>query len=121
MIDSGAATGVLAYSGGRVVGWCNESMGVAAAAREVPGVPPRDRPRPAASSASSSRRVRGQGLARKLLDGACDLLRDRGLTWVYAYPRRSRGRTRVRITANYRCFDAASRNGRGDQPLRRRP
>jgi GNAT superfamily N-acetyltransferase len=29
---------------------------------------------------------RGQGLARRLLDGACDMLRDRGMNAVEAYP-----------------------------------
>ena len=29
---------------------------------------------------------RRQGLASQLLAGACDMLRERGLKWVYAYP-----------------------------------
>ena len=32
---------------------------------------------------------RGQGLARRLLDGACEMLRARGLRWVDAYPPRA--------------------------------
>jgi ribosomal protein S18 acetylase RimI-like enzyme len=29
---------------------------------------------------------RGQGLARQLLDGACEMMRGRGMRWLEAYP-----------------------------------
>jgi|CXWL01.1.fsa_nt_gi GNAT superfamily N-acetyltransferase len=88
MIDSGAATGVMAYSGGRVVGWCN--------AGPRTSLPLLDKyPEFAAEDPATAGAIvcfviappyRGQGLARRLLDGACEMLRDRGLTSVYAYP-----------------------------------
>ena len=77
LIERGEATGVLAYAGERVVGWCH------AAPRDW--LPALDRTPEFASTATivSARaaivcfviapRYRGQGLARRLLDGACDL------------------------------------------------
>lgn len=93
MIDEGEATGVLAYSGGRVVGWCN--------AGPRTSFPLLDKfPAFGAEVTATSGAIvcfviapayRGQGLARKLLEGACEMLRDRGLTSVYAYPPKQAG------------------------------
>lgn len=89
MIRRGDATGVLAYSQGKVVGWCN--------AGPRTGFPLLDKyPEFAAEGDRETAGAivcfviappyRGQGLAKKLLEGACDMLRDRGLTSVYGYP-----------------------------------
>lgn len=93
MIHRGDATGVLAYSRGRVVGWCN--------AGPRTSFPLLDRyPEFAADDRDTAGAIvcfviappfRGQGLARKLLDGACDMLRDRGLSTVYGYPPKRAG------------------------------
>ncbi len=93
MIERGQATGVLAYAGGRVVGWCN------AGPRAL--YPTLDRvPEFAADDAATAGVIvcfviapgaRGQGLARKLLDGACEMLGERGLAHVDAYPPRRAG------------------------------
>ena len=91
LIERGEATGVLAYARGRVVGWCH------AAPRAGLGLLDRT---PEFASDDPARtgaivcyviapQYRGQGLAKRLLDGACDMLRERGLLWVDAYPPRS--------------------------------
>ena len=89
-IDRGEASGVLAYSDGRIVGWCH------AAPRT--SLPMLDRyPEFAADDPDRTAaivcfvvppRYRGQGLARKLLDGACAMMRDRGFAEMHAYPPR---------------------------------
>ena len=88
LIARGEASGVLAYAHGRVVGWCH------AAPRTALGLLDRT-PEFAAEEPQATGAIvcfviapqyRGQGIARRLLDGACDLLRDRGLRWVDAYP-----------------------------------
>jgi ribosomal protein S18 acetylase RimI-like enzyme len=87
-IASGDASGVVAVAGDRMVGWCH------AAPRT--GLPLLDR-RPGFQSDDQERTgsivcfvvpapYRGQGLARRLLDGACDMLRERGYRWLDAYP-----------------------------------
>jgi GNAT superfamily N-acetyltransferase len=90
LIERGEASGILAYAGGKVVGWCH--------------VAPRDRlpalertPEFAFDGDDRDRTAaivcfviapayRRQGLARRLLEGACDLMRDRGTRWLVAYP-----------------------------------
>jgi ribosomal protein S18 acetylase RimI-like enzyme len=93
MIERGDATGVLAYSAGHVAGWCN------AGPRTSYPLLDKD-PEFAADDPASAGAIvcfviappyRGQGLAGKLLDGACDMLRERGLKTVYAYPPKSVG------------------------------
>ena len=88
MIRRGDATGVLAYSRGNVVGWCN--AGPRTSFPLLDRYPEFVAEDPAASGAIVCFVIappyRGQGLARKLLDGACDMLRDLGLASVYAFP-----------------------------------
>ena len=88
MIERGEATGVLAYSAGRVVGWCN--AGPRTSFPLLDRYPEFAVDRPTTSGAIVcfviAPAYRGQGLARKLLDGACDMLRARGLKTVFAYP-----------------------------------
>jgi ribosomal protein S18 acetylase RimI-like enzyme len=91
LIDRGEASGVLAYAGGRVVGWCNASPRTAFGLLDrTPEFASDD---PASTGAIVcyviAPQYRGRGLARRLLDGACDMLRERGLRWVDAYPPRS--------------------------------
>jgi ribosomal protein S18 acetylase RimI-like enzyme len=92
MIERGDASGVMAYAtgagGGRVVGWVNASPRTSYPLLDkIPEFAADD---PATSGAIVcfviNPSYRGQGLARKLLDGACDMLRARGLKTVYAYP-----------------------------------
>jgi GNAT superfamily N-acetyltransferase len=90
MIERGDASGVLAYADGKVVGWCNASRRTA--------LPLLDRhPEFAADDATTAGAIvcfviapahRGQGVARRLLEGACELLRAGGCRTVYAYPPR---------------------------------
>ncbi|MHB8377892.1 MAG: GNAT family N-acetyltransferase [Dehalococcoidia bacterium] len=90
LIDRGEASGVMAYAGGKVVGWCH------AAPRAW--LPVLDRTPEFTYQGEDAERTgaivcfvigpqyRGQGLARRLLDGACDMMRDRGMRWLEAYP-----------------------------------
>jgi GNAT superfamily N-acetyltransferase len=89
LIRRGEARGHLAYDGGRVVGWCH-----AAARASLPWF----NDRPALAIDDDPARVgsivcfviapayRRQGLARRLLDTACDGLRTSGLAIAEAYP-----------------------------------
>ena len=87
-IERGEASGVLAYAGGKVVGWCHASPRTALPLLNgTPGFEAED----AATTGAIVCYViapayRGQGLAGRLLDGACAMLRDRGLRRVDAYP-----------------------------------
>ena len=88
MIERGEASGVLAYAGGRVVGWCHAAPRTAL--KLLDQTPEFAAEEPEATGAIVcyviAPQYRGQGVARKLLDGACDMLRERGLRWVDAYP-----------------------------------
>lgn len=89
LVRRGEAQGHLAYDGGRVVGWCH-----AAARSTLPGIESRE----AFAIDDDPARIgsivcfivaapyRRQGVARRLLDAACDRLRAQGLTIAEAYP-----------------------------------
>jgi ribosomal protein S18 acetylase RimI-like enzyme len=87
-IERGDASGVLAFSEGRIVGWCNASP-----RRSLPQL---DRtPLFASDEPDSTAAIvcyviaphyRGQGIARRLLDGAVDTMRQRGFRSLEAYP-----------------------------------
>lgn len=91
MIGRGEASGVLAYAGGRVVGWCHAAPRVSL--KLLDQTPEFAAEEPEATGAIVcyviAPQYRGQGIARELLDGACDMLRERGLRWVEAYPPKS--------------------------------
>ena len=79
---------MLATVNGKVVGWCNaspwESLQVLS---QTPGFVADEPDKTGAIVCFViAPQYRGQGLAKKLLNGACDLLRDEGLEWVDAYP-----------------------------------
>ncbi len=87
-IENGQSSGVLAYAGGAVVGWCH-----AAPRRALPqldhveGFECEDPDRTGAFVCFVvAPQYRGQGLATKLLDAACDMLRAKGLAFAEAYP-----------------------------------
>ena len=81
-VDNGTTTGVVAYVGGQLAGWCNATVRSAFPEHadgnddEVGSIvcfvvaPP----------------YRGHGVARSLLDGALDLLSSQGRTIAEAYP-----------------------------------
>lgn len=93
MIERGEATGVMAYSGGRVAGWCNAAPRTSHKLLDLYPEFSADDPETSGSIVCFviAPAYRGQGLARKLLDGACDILGDRGLKTVYAYPPKTPG------------------------------
>ena len=88
MIDRGEMTGLLAYRDGRVIGWCNAAPFHAYAALA-------DLAEPDAAEVGAivcfvvAQAARGQGVARALLEAACDALRDAGMTVAMAKPLRS--------------------------------
>jgi GNAT superfamily N-acetyltransferase len=87
LIRQGGLQGLLAYAGANVVGWCH-----AAPTRLIPALDDE----PGASDEGVGNVVcfvvapawRRRGVARLLLDHACDSLRQQGLTVVQAYPAR---------------------------------
>jgi GNAT superfamily N-acetyltransferase len=91
LIRRGEAHGHLAYDGNRVIGWCH-----AAARTSLPVLATReqfqidDDPSPIGSIFCFviAPPYRRQGVARRLLDVACDGLRAQGLTIAEAYPHR---------------------------------
>jgi GNAT superfamily N-acetyltransferase len=110
-IRRGDASGVLALSDVRIVGWCNAGpRAMLPLLDRTPGFETDD----AANTGAIVCFViappyRGQGLAKRLLDGACDLIRERGLARVEAYPPAAAAGD-ARLRARARCG-----------PLRRRP
>ena len=84
-IIAGTTTGVLAYIDGELAGWCN--AGARAGFPERAG-------RDDTSDAEVASVVcflvsppyRGHGVARRLLDAACDMLADRGFRSIEGYP-----------------------------------
>jgi len=85
-IDTGTMTGWLAYSNGLAIGWCN-----AGPRRFIEGL--FDAPEPIADRIGAiscfvvAPAFRGQRVATRLLNAACDGLRERGFEWAEAYPR----------------------------------
>jgi len=89
------APGLVAYREGRAVGWVSVGPREDYARLERSKVLARidDQPVWSVVCFVVSRKVRGQGIARALLDAAVDYARDHGATLVEAYPvDRSRGR-----------------------------
>lgn len=91
LIERGEAQGLLAYAGDRVVAWCH-----AAPRRTLPMFDRNPRfPADDAKRVGSivcfvvGPRYRGQGIAKALLDAACDALRDQGLSIAEGYPLKS--------------------------------
>lgn len=87
-IARGEAGGVLAYAGGRVVGWCNAQPRRALPLLDrTPEYATADPERPGAIVCFAvPPAYRGQGLAARLLDAACAMLREQGCTSVEAFP-----------------------------------
>jgi GNAT superfamily N-acetyltransferase len=85
-IASETMTGWLAYAHGQAIGWCN-----AGPRRFIEGL--FDEPEPLAERIGAiacfviAPAHRGQGVAKALLNAACDGLRERGFEWAEAYPR----------------------------------
>jgi len=88
LIRRSEATGVLAYAGDDVVGWCHAAP--RATLKLLDSVPEFASDDPEHTGAIVcyviAPQYRGQGLARKLLDAACGMLRDLGMRSVEAYP-----------------------------------
>jgi ribosomal protein S18 acetylase RimI-like enzyme len=87
-IDRGEASGVLAFAGDRIVGWCNASPRTTLPLLDrTPGFECDDPERTGSIVCYViAPQFRGQGIARKLLDGAVDMMRARGMRWIEAFP-----------------------------------
>jgi ribosomal protein S18 acetylase RimI-like enzyme len=88
LIVRGEADGVLAYAGEDVVGWCHAApRSTLKLLDSTPGFETDDPDRTGAIVCYViAPQCRGRGLARQLLDAACDLLRELGMHSVDAYP-----------------------------------
>jgi GNAT superfamily N-acetyltransferase len=89
-IDAGRMPGLLAYLGGKAAGWCNAAaqpmLGGFSRLEEMAG--PADRQVGSIVCFVIAAPHRRHGLARKLLDAACDSFRRQGLIIAEAYPRK---------------------------------
>jgi GNAT superfamily N-acetyltransferase len=85
LIARGEMRGYLAYDGETPIGWCNANL------RASYTILDRDKPDSDAVGAITCFVVappyRGRGVARRLLDAACQGFRQRGIRLVEAYPR----------------------------------
>jgi GNAT superfamily N-acetyltransferase len=111
MIERGEASGVLAYVGPRVIGWCHAAPRTSLPALdETPefAFEGNDRDRTAAIVCFViAPAYRGQGLSRRLLDGACDAMRERGMRWLEAYPPLSPGTAASSYHGRLSMYEAA--------------
>ncbi len=87
-IDRGEASGVLAFAGDRIVGWCNASPRTTLPVLDkTPGFECDDRDNTGSIVCYViAPRYRGQGIARRLLEGAESMMRGRGMRWLEAFP-----------------------------------
>jgi len=90
LIRNGQAHGLLAYVGGKPVGWCKAAPRSALPKLNLY----KDLQVDDADRVGSivcfviAKPYRGRGIARRLLDVACDVLARRGLAFAEAYPRK---------------------------------
>jgi GNAT superfamily N-acetyltransferase/uncharacterized protein YndB with AHSA1/START domain len=88
MIADGQVTGLLAYADGKAVAWCNygPTTRLAGLMHKLHLDPAEQEHVGSIACFVVAAPYRGHGLARQLLDAACDRLAARGLEWVEAYP-----------------------------------
>lgn len=87
LIQQGGLQGLLAYADGKVVGWCHAApTALVPALDDEPGATDEGVGNIVCFVVSSAWRRRG--VARRLLDSACNTLRQQGLTVAQAYPAR---------------------------------
>ena len=120
MISRGQVTALLAYAGGKPVGWCNygettrlsgvmTKLGLSAPDQEGVG---------SVACFVIASPYRGHGVAAKLLDAAITRLRDRGLRAVEGYPHRGadsaqtnyRGPLSMYLRAGFEPYRETERN-----------
>lgn len=88
-IQDGRASGLLAYVDGKAVGWCNvRSRGGFANLRHLALAVNTGEDVGAITCFLVLQGYRGQGIAKRLLESACELVRGWGMSVVEAYPRR---------------------------------
>ena len=120
LINQRRVTALLAYAGGKPIGWCNygettklsnvmRRFGIAAAGNEGVG---------SVACFVIAAQYRGHGVASRLLDGAIERLRARGLRVVEGYPHRGadsaqtnyRGPLSMYLRAGFEPYRETERN-----------
>ncbi len=88
LVKSGRATGVLAFEGGRAVGWCSAGprADFEALERKRSLATDWDERTWSVTCFFLAKEARGRGIAKRLLDGAVALARARGATRIEGYP-----------------------------------
>ena len=123
-ITSGESRGLLAYYRGNVIGWCH-----AAPRSSLPGLgdfndDPGDATVGAIVCFNIAPPYRGQGLARRLLNAACDSLRGDGMALAEAYPPREAPSAARAYHGTVRMYEAAgfaAHGERGPYVIMRKP
>lgn len=112
-IAEGRTTGMLAYVGERVVGWCN-----ATARSEFPGhATGEDQGVASVVCFAVAPPYRGHGIARRLLDGVVSTFGDRGFGWLEGYPLKDPGDQRAAYHGSLDLFLGAGFEVTSDDPL----
>jgi len=90
LIKRGEAHGLLAYVGERPVGWCHAAPRTTIPRLKIYRDFAVEDPERAGSIVCFviAKPFRGQGIARRLLDVACEIFTRQGLTFAEAYPRK---------------------------------
>ena len=91
LIKRGQVTGLLAFEGGKAIGWCNygETTRLSGVMRKLNLDVPDHEGVGSVACFVIAAPYRGHGVASQLLDAAVERLRARGLKAVEAYPKRS--------------------------------
>lgn len=118
-ICAGTTTGVLAYVDGEVAGWCNATVRTEFPDHLDSGGAP-DEQVGSIVCFLVSPPYRGHGVAKALLDGACEMLAKRGMTVVEGYPRAEVASPQAAYRGTRELFAAAGFEMVGDGPAMRR-
>lgn len=112
-IGSGGMRGWIAYLDGKPVGWCNANDRVRYTMLDDPGT---GEPGHVGAIACFvvAKPHRGSGVARALLDAACEGFRRRGVKFVEAYPRPDAATEAENHTGPLAMYLAASFEARGE-------
>lgn len=115
---SGATTAVIATVEDKVIGWCN-ATGRAAFPKHAGGSEPADELVGSIVCFVVAPPYRGHGVARRLLDGACELLRRAGFAFVEAYPPADASTAESAYRGTTSLYGAAGFDDVGDGVMRR--
>lgn len=118
-IRTGSTTGVVAYVDGKLAGWCNATVRSEFPDHVDSGGAP-DEQVGSIVCFLVGPPYRGHGVARALLDGACDMLARRGMTVAEGYPRPDAKSAESAYRGTPELFSAAGFELVGDGPAMRK-